>query len=77
MYDDHQIRRPPRGRPPHALAEVDEQGILWFISSKESYKNYELQQNAETQLYFMNDGDAEYLSVYGTAEIYTDQQTID
>lgn len=68
--------RPVAARPMY-LQEVDEEGIMWFISSKDSDKNYELKQNAETQLYFMNNGDSEYLSVYGTAEIYTDRQTID
>ena len=67
--------RPNAARPMY-LQEVDEEGILWFISNKTSDKNYELKADADTQLYFMNNGDSEYLSIYGQAEIYTDQQSI-
>lgn len=60
-----------------SLQEVDDEGLLWFISGKDSDKNYELRQDAECQLYFMNSGKSEYLSIYGKAEIYTDQEKID
>lgn len=68
--------RPIPSRP-MALQEVDENGVLWFISNKNSDKNQQLQKDAETQLYFMNRSDSEYLSIYGTVDIYTDQEHID
>jgi len=62
---------------PMTIQEVDSNGILWFISNKNSDKNYDLRKDSETQLIFSNNGGNEYLSVYGTAEIYTDQASID
>ena len=72
-----QLNQRPISTRPMYLQEVDEDGVLWFISNKNSDKNFELKKNSETQLYFMNSGDSEYLSVYGNAEIYTDQKKID
>ena len=69
-------KRPISARP-MSLQEVDEKGIMWFISGKDSDKNYDIKKDAETQLFFMNNGSSEYLSVYGIAEVYTDQITID
>ena len=69
-------KRPLSSRP-MSVQEVDEQGILWFISGKDSDKNYDLKKDSELQLFFLNNGSSEYLSVYGVAEIYTDRQTID
>lgn len=69
-------KRPMPSRP-MSVQEVDEQGIIWFISGKDSDKNYELKKDSELQLFFINSGDSEYLSVYGNAEIYTDRATID
>lgn len=67
--------RPVSARP-MSLQQVDDKGCLWFISNRTSDKNNELEKNPETQLYFMNSGDSEYLSIYGTVEIFTDQATI-
>jgi len=69
-------QRPVSARPMY-LQEVDDDGVLWFISNKNSDKNFELKKDSETQLYFMNNGRSEYLSVYGNAAIYTDQKCID
>jgi len=62
---------------PMTLKEVDEEGRMWFISSKKSDKNFQLQKDAALQLTFMNTSKSEYLSVYGKASIYTDQKHID
>lgn len=67
----------PIATRPMTIQEVDENGILWFISSKSSDKNHQLTVNSETQVIFVNKTDNEYLSVYGFAEIYEDQKTID
>ena len=76
MMSTNLDQRPIPSRP-MSLQEVDEQGRLWFISNKNSDKNYELKKDAEIQLYFMNSSDSEYLSIYGKASIYTDQKHID
>lgn len=69
-------KRPVPTRP-MSVQEVDEQGIIWFISGKDSDKNYDLVKDSELQLFFINKNDSEYLSIYGIAEIYSDRQTID
>ncbi|HND89460.1 MAG TPA: pyridoxamine 5'-phosphate oxidase family protein [Saprospiraceae bacterium] len=62
---------------PMYLQEVDEEGNLWFISSTESHKNQEIVEDDRVQLFFMNNGKSEYLSVYGHAHAYTDKATIE
>lgn len=72
-----QLNKRPISARPMSLQEVDSQGVLWFISSLESDKNFELGQDSETQLIFQNTSKSEYLSVFGKAEIYTDKIMID
>lgn len=72
-----QLNKRPISARPMSLQEVDDQGVLWFISNINSDKNYELRQNAETQLIFQNLGKSEYLSVFGKAEVYSDKIMID
>ncbi|HTN47518.1 MAG TPA: pyridoxamine 5'-phosphate oxidase family protein [Flavipsychrobacter sp.] len=62
---------------PMGLQECDEEGNLWFISSNDSNKNFQLKEDNRVQLLFMNNSDYEYLSVYGEAFIYTDRATIE
>lgn len=67
---------PVKGRP-MSLQECDEDGNLWFISSADSNKNFEIGADNRVQLYFMNNSNSEYLSVYGKAMIYKDRATIE
>ena len=67
----------PSNSRPMSLQECDEEGNLWFISSKESNKNMEIEADSKVQLYFMNNGDSEYLSIFGKAFIYDDKDTIE
>ena len=67
----------PSNSRPMSLQECDDEGNLWFISSKESNKNMEIERDPRVQLYFMNNSDSEYLSVYGKAFIYDDKSTIE
>lgn len=62
---------------PMGLQETDETGNLWFISSDASNKNFEIKDDRRVQLLFMNNSDAEYLSVFGEATIYKDRHTIE
>lgn len=72
-----QLDELPLAARPMTLQECDEEGNLWFISSAESNKNFEIGADKRVQLFFVNNGDHEYLSVFGEAFIYTDQQTIE
>jgi general stress protein 26 len=67
----------PQSTRPMALQEVDSEGNLWFISSKESKKNKEIQHDNRVALYFQNNSTYEFLVVNGTASIHTDKATID
>lgn len=58
---------------PMGVQEVDDHGNLWFLSSKSSNKNFEINHDNEVQLVFAKNSDAHYLSVFGKAYIYTDR----
>lgn len=67
----------PNNARPMSLQECDQEGNLWFISSSDSNKNFEIKDDNRVQLYFMNNGSSEYLSIFGKAYIYTDKNTIE
>lgn len=67
----------PNNARPMSLQECDQDGNLWFISSSDSNKNFEIKDDNRVQLYFMNNGSSEYLSIFGKAYIYTDKNTIE
>ncbi|MGZ5192828.1 MAG: pyridoxamine 5'-phosphate oxidase family protein, partial [Kaistella sp.] len=65
----------PINTRPMSLRETDEEGNLWFLSSADSNKNFEIADDNRVQLLFMNNSDHEYLSVFGKAFIYKDRAT--
>ena len=72
-----ELDRLPVNSRPMGLQETDENGYLWFISSETSNKNFEIKEDKRVQLYFMNNSDSEYLSIFGDAYIYKDKSTIE
>jgi general stress protein 26 len=69
-------KRPMSVRP-MAIQKADIFGRIYFLSSKDSEKNIELQVSDEMHLTFSNDSKSEYLSLYGHAEVFRDQKQID
>lgn len=67
----------PIAARPMSIQECDEEGNLWFISSSDSNKNFEIGEDKRVQLFFMNNGSSEYLSILGEAFIYKDKATIE
>lgn len=67
----------PFSTRPMGLQEVDKQGNLWFLSSADSNKNFEIKVNEKVQLIFAKNADAHFLSVYGEATIYKDRNKIE
>ena len=67
----------PNASRPMSLKETDEEGNLWFLSNEQSHKNFEIKEDNRVQLYFMNNGSSEYLSILGKAYIYNDRATIE
>ncbi|HMT27889.1 MAG TPA: pyridoxamine 5'-phosphate oxidase family protein [Bacteroidia bacterium] len=66
---------PIRTRP-MSTQEVDDDGTIWFMSSKKSQKNEDLQKDNKVQLFYSNTSNYEFLSVFGTASISTDRAKI-
>ncbi len=67
----------PINSRPMAIQQVDDFGNLWFMSSRSSNKNFEIQHDNRVQLFFSKTADSHYLSVYGTATIFRDRAKIE
>lgn len=72
-----ELNKLPIATRPMSLQETDKEGNLWFISSDKSNKNFEINEDNRVQLFFMNNSNSEYLSVFGKAFIYHDKSTIE
>lgn len=66
---------PIRTRP-MSTQEVDDDGNIWFLSSKKSQKNEDILKNSQVQLFYSNTSNYEFLSVLGTASISNDKKKI-
>lgn len=62
---------------PMSVQEVDDNGNIWFISSKQSNKNFEISQDDRVQLIFSHIGESHFLSVFGHATTYRDKSKIE
>ncbi|MCS3552804.1 MULTISPECIES: pyridoxamine 5'-phosphate oxidase family protein [unclassified Sphingobacterium] len=71
------LKQPPFESTPMSVQEVDDQGNIWFLASKESDKYKNINQDKQVQLYFSDPSSIEYLALYGSAEAVDDQQRID
>lgn len=67
----------PFSTRPMGLQEVDAEGNLWFLSSADSNKNFEIKENEKVQLIFSKPADAHFMTVFGNAAIYKDRSTIE
>lgn len=67
----------PINTRPMTSTKVDDDGNLWFISSTQSNKNFEIKVDNRVQLFYNNTSESEFLSIYGSAKIYTDYATIE
>jgi general stress protein 26 len=61
---------------PMTPQKVDDSGTIWFLSSKDSHKNLELQENPKAQLLFQGSTFSNYLSLYGNVVISQDKEKI-
>jgi general stress protein 26 len=62
---------------PMSVQEVCDQGNFWFLSSSDSDKNFEIEDDPRVQLFISNPTKFEFLSVYGRASISRDREKID
>jgi general stress protein 26 len=68
------LKKLPLTSRPMSTSKVDDEGNLWFLSKKSSEKNQEIESDSRVQLFYASKGSAEYLSVYGNAQIIIDKQ---
>lgn len=71
------VDKMPFNARPMSTQEVDEEGNIWFFSSRNSDKNAETKTDNRVQLLYAKISDSHYLSVYGHAEEVYDKARID
>ena len=59
-----------------SIQKVDEHGNFWFLSSDDSHKNEDIQEDPNVQLLFQGSKYSDFLSIYGTASISKDKAII-
>ena len=62
---------------PMSTQGIEEDGTIWFFSSKVSNKNREINNRSKVQLLYGDPGKSDYLSVEGNAEIVADRMKIE
>lgn len=67
----------PLTASPMELLKVDNEGNLWFMSTKDSQRNQELETDSFTHLFFQEHQHAGFLNVYGISEIILDKAKIE
>ena len=72
-----ELTKTPLQSRPMSIQDIDDEGNLWFISSANSNKNFEILKDNQVQLFFANNSSSQYISIYGSASIYRDQSIID
>jgi general stress protein 26 len=75
MFVTHLDELPLETRP-MSVAQVEDDGSLWFLSGKTTEKNQDISVDPRVQLFFSNVSDQEYLTIYGTAEEVNDREKI-
>ena len=59
---------------PMSHVDIDDEGRIWFFTSKDSWKAGDILQNPTVQLVYINESDSIYLSIDGSATLSVDQQ---
>jgi len=67
----------PFSTRPMGLSEVDVDGKLWFLSASASIKNQEIKQDEKVQLIFSDPSNSQFLSIFGEADIFDDEKSIE
>ena len=71
------LNRVPVKIRPMAIQKIDPNGCIYFLSHKTSDKNTEINSDPRVQLVFINEDKSEYLTLYGKASVYHNQNEID
>lgn len=64
------------GVRPMTIQRIDENGSMWFLSSKDSHKNLELENDPRVKLFFQGSPHSDFLYLEGHVRISSDKATI-
>ncbi len=64
------------GVRPMSILQVDDKGIIWFLSARDSHKNHEIEMNSEVKLYFQGSAHADFLFLQGRAYLSYEKNKI-
>ena len=64
------------GVRPMSVQKVDEDGVLWFLSPSDTFKNQEIELNPEVKLYFQGSAHSDFLHLRCRAVISKDKTKI-
>lgn len=67
----------PFATRPMGVSEVDADGKIWFLSAAGSNKNEEIKQDEKVQLIFADPSGAQFLNIFGEADIFDDEKSIE
>ncbi len=59
---------------PMSHVDIDDEGQLWFFTSRDSWKAEDIRSNPNIQLIYNNENDSIYISIEGVADIIVDHQ---
>ncbi|MEJ1222535.1 pyridoxamine 5'-phosphate oxidase family protein [Sediminicola sp. 1XM1-17] len=62
---------------PMSTKKVDENGSIWFLSTKDSNHNSNIKKDKNVHLFYANSGAFEFMNIYGHAYILDDRNIID
>jgi len=66
----------PMNVRPMSIQKVDDEGNFWFLSANDSHKNADIKSDTHVHLLFQGSKYSNFLSIYGTASISSDKETI-
>jgi len=64
------------GVRPMSVQKIDDDGVLWFLSPTDSYKNSEVTMDPEVNLFFQGSTHSDFLYLKGRASISKDKTKI-
>ncbi|MBC6904813.1 general stress protein [Saccharophagus sp. K07] len=76
FFVTHALDKNSSGARPMTVADVDDQGSLWFISAIDTHKDQEVQQDSDVSLYFQAPDQADFLELRGRAFVSQDKARI-
>jgi general stress protein 26 len=59
---------------PMSHVDIDDEGSIWFFTSKDSWKAEDVHRNPAVQLIYINQSDSIYLTMEGMAQVLYDPQ---